>query len=141
MNEHMSNSQQDQSLVSHSDATGDGKQLAASNGSGGFSDPSITYINNEVLNKQSNPYIRMSNTVVDQAAGMMVQDVRGFLQGSEQMLMAGYGKAISYIVNPGTIVEGTEMSLALGAIMAELAMFASVINSTASQITSPPKQS
>lgn len=97
-----------------------------------YSDPSVDYINQTVLGVNSDPYLGMSNALVDQAAGMMVQDMRGFLQGSEQLLMAGYGKAVAYIVDPNTTVQGAEMSVALTAIMAELALYSAAIGKTAS---------
>lgn len=86
--------------------------------------PSPTKVDTKTFNALANP-------AGQQAAAMMTEDYRAFMQGNEQIILAATGQAMKYVVDPLTVTEGAEMlavlavyQAAITAIGAEVALVA-----------------
>lgn len=69
----------------------------------------------------------LANPVAQQAAAMMTEDYRAFMQGSEQLVLAASGQAMKYLVDPATLTEGTEM-------LAVLAVYQAAITAVGAEV-------
>lgn len=58
-------------------------------------DDSVTFINENNLQPDVKPIHGTAKTMADQAAAMMIQDARSFMQGSEQVYMMATAKALA----------------------------------------------
>lgn len=70
----------------------------------------------------------------EQAAALMVEDLRSYMQGSEQLVMAASGKAMAMLLDPATQETGTAALAALTAYQTQLIVFAGGVVSTAGAI-------
>lgn len=61
----------------------------------------ITFINKEVLEPEAKPMSGMANPMIDQAAGMMAQDLQSFLKGFEQIGLVALAKLANNILTYG----------------------------------------
>ena len=96
----------------------------------------VTFINDTVLNPSVTPMTGTGQTMTDQAAAMMFQDLRAFMQGNEQLLTAAFGKAVALAVDPATTTEAQNVMTALEQIMTDLTLFASDVVIIGQAITS-----
>ena len=92
-----------------------------------FNQAQLTAQTGEVLSALENP-------VADQAAVMMLEDVRGYMQGSEQLLLAASGQALALLVDPLTQSEGQTALEQIAIWQANITTFADAVTSTASTI-------
>ena len=92
-----------------------------------FNQAQLTAQTGEVLSALENP-------VADQAAVMMLEDVRGYMQGSEQLLLAASGKALALLVDPLTQSEGQTALEQIAIWQANITTFADAVTTTASTI-------
>lgn len=78
------------------------------------------------------------NPMIDQAAGMMVQDMQSFLQGSEQIMMVAIAKAAKMATSPDTAQNGPGIAAlaAFQTFMPLLPQFATDIGESANDIIS-----
>jgi len=74
-----------------------------------YDDPSVTYINAQVLDAASTSLVNSAPLIADQSAAMMVEDWRAFVQGNEQVLMIAISKCLAKIVE----TDGAEGKKAL----------------------------
>ncbi|MFK7796597.1 MAG: hypothetical protein AB8E82_04025 [Aureispira sp.] len=96
----------------------------------------VEFVNAQVLQTKVTNSGFSAHPLVDQATAMMVQDVRTFLQGSEQMTMAALGKAMGMAVSsdPTEQAAGLAAIATIGNLMKNLSTAAAEIGSTASSI-------
>lgn len=104
------------------------------------SEQAVNFINKTVLKPDAAPMGGTSQLIADQAAGMMVQDMRSFIQGTQQILTIAIAKAAKEVVNPETTAEGTAAITALNTLMTDLSTYASSIGTTASGIVADFKE-
>lgn len=70
----------------------------------------------------------------EQAAALMVEDLRSYMQGSEQMVLAASGQAMAMLLDPATQETGTAALTALAAYQTSLIAFAGEVVTTAGAI-------
>jgi hypothetical protein len=92
-----------------------------------FNQAQLTAQTGEVLSALENP-------VADQAAVMMLEDVRGYMQGSEQLLLAASGQALALLVDPLTQSEGQTALEQIAIWQTKITTFADAVTTTASTI-------
>ena len=99
-------------------------------------DPSVEFINEQVLHPDATSFEGTSKLVADQGAAMMIQDMRGFLQGSEQVFMLATAKAIkkTLSMNPIEREAGKEALEQILMCQSKLGVFAGEIGQAAGQI-------
>lgn len=114
--------------------TSDGSNASAASSGLQAVEGAVDYVNKTVLSSQVTGMTGTSQTLADQAAAMMIQDVRAFMQGNEQLITAGMGKAISYVVDPATTKKGEDMIKALSTAMKDLTTFAGEVAKAASGV-------
>ena len=98
----------------------------------------IEFVSEHVLQPDVKPMTNTSKLMADQAAAMMIQDMRGFLQGSEQFLLAAIAKAVAMTMspNPEERQRGTDALEKLKSLLTEtLPKFADAIGESAGKIT------
>lgn len=98
------------------------------------SENAVEFINNAVLNPTATSMANTSKPMVDQAAGMMIQDARAFLQSNEQIMTAAMAKAAAMMLVPATSAEGATAMAALTAALTTLAAFSATVGTTAAGI-------
>jgi hypothetical protein len=100
-------------------------------------DPSVIFINDQVLNAKAEPFTGSAKLIADQAAAMMLQDVRGFMQGSQQIYMLATAKAISKTLSqdPTVRAAGTEALTQIFRTQTELTKFSANVGTIAGKIT------
>lgn len=91
---------------------------------------STKFINEQVLKPSSEPLTGTAKPLADQAAAMMLQDVRGFLQGTEQLLTIAIAKALADIEKTNGL-KGTVALEKCESLMKTLPTFASDVNKSA----------
>lgn len=92
-----------------------------------FNQTQLTSQAGEVLSALENP-------VAEQAAVLMLEDLRGFMQGSEQLVLAASGKAMALLLDPLTQSTGESALTALATWQTSLTTFAGAVTTTASTI-------
>ncbi|WP_273145119.1 hypothetical protein [Oceanicaulis alexandrii] len=92
-----------------------------------FNQAQLTAQTGEVLAALENP-------VADQAAVMMLEDLRGYMQGSEQLVLAASGQAMALLLDPATQDTGKKALQELATWQTSLITFSSGVTSTASSI-------
>lgn len=70
----------------------------------------------------------------EQAAALMVEDLRSYMQGSEQMVLATSGQAMAMLLDPATQETGTAALTALAVFQTSLIAFAGEVVTTAGAI-------
>ncbi len=97
----------------------------------------VQFTNEQVLQPDVKPMGATAKVVADQAAAMMLQDVRSYLQSNEQVLTIATAKAIAMIMsqNPQEQQAGTKALEAIAQVQTSLPVFASAITTTAVEIT------
>ena len=96
----------------------------------------VTFIQQKVLNPSGPSNLNFAKPIADQAAAMMVQDLRSFLQGTEQILMVALAKAAALTLAEPTQETGTQAIQDLTKIMTELPKFVKGIGTEASTLAS-----
>ncbi len=96
----------------------------------------VAFINQQVLQPVSKPMDGGSKMIADQAAALMVEDMRSFLQGCEQILTVAMAKAAALATNPATVSEGTVAIQSVTTAMAALPTYATNIAGSAGSIIS-----
>ncbi len=94
----------------------------------------VTFINEQVLRPKAEPMSGTAKPLADQAAAMIDQDMRSFLQGTEQVLTIAIAKALAKI----TETDGAEGAKALEQcerLLTKLPKFASKIGKSAAAIS------
>ena len=76
----------------------------------------------------------LENPVADQAAVLMLEDLRGYMQGSEQLVLAASGRAMALLLDPATQATGQTALDALATWQASLITFSGSVTDTASTI-------
>jgi hypothetical protein len=94
----------------------------------------VAFINQQVLHPVSKPMDGGSKMIADQAAALMVEDMRSFLQGCEQILTVAMAKAAALATNPATVSEGTVAIQSVTTAMAALPTYATNIAGSAGSI-------
>ncbi|MBL4693638.1 MAG: hypothetical protein JKY92_09960 [Magnetovibrio sp.] len=61
-------------------------------------DPSVNFINSTVLDAKSGLDINMGSQIANQSAGMMIEDMRAFIQGNQQILNIAIAECLKKIV-------------------------------------------
>ncbi|WP_439635630.1 hypothetical protein [Oceanicaulis sp.] len=92
-----------------------------------FNQAQLTAQTGEVLAALENP-------VADQAAVMMLEDLRGYMQGSEQLVLAASGQAMALLLDPATQDTGKKALQELVTWQTSLITFSTGVTSTASSI-------
>ena len=92
-----------------------------------FNQAQLTAQKGEVLGALENP-------LADQAAVMMLEDLRGYMQGSEQLVLAASGQAMALLLDPATQDTGKTALKELASWQASLITFSGSVTSTASTI-------
>ncbi len=92
-----------------------------------FNQAQLTAQAGEVLGALENP-------LADQAAVMMLEDLRGYMQGSEQLVLAASGRAMALLLDPATQSTGQAALQELATWQASLITFSDAVASTASTI-------
>jgi len=64
-----------------------------------YDDSSVDYINTQVLDATSTSMVNSAPLIADQSAAMMIEDMRAFVQGNEQVLMIAISKCLAEIVS------------------------------------------
>lgn len=100
-------------------------------------DPSVMFINDQVLNAKAEPFTGSAKLIADQAAAMMIQDVRGFMQGSQQIYMLATAKALSKTLsqNPLERAAGKDALKQIFKTQTELTKFTGKVGNVAGKIT------
>lgn len=104
-------------------------------GTGSDYDPSVTYINAEVLSPTSSPMSNTANLIADQSAAMMIEDMRSFVQGNEQVLAIAISRCLDQIIKTDGL-EGTVALEQCTKFMTELTVFATAMGTAAGGISS-----
>ena len=94
-----------------------------------FNQAQLTAQSGEVLDAIENP-------LADQAAVMMLEDLRGYMQGSEQLVLAASGQAMALLLSPETQDTGKKALQELATWQASLITFSGSVTDTASTIKS-----
>lgn len=94
----------------------------------------VAFINQQVLQSVSKPIDGGSKMIADQAAALMVEDMRSFLQGCEQILTVAMAKAAALATNQATVAEGTVAIQSVITAMAALPTYATKIAGSAGSI-------
>jgi hypothetical protein len=76
----------------------------------------------------------LENPLADQAAVMMLEDLRGYMQGSEQLVLAASGRAMALLLDPATQSTGQAALQELATWQTSLITFSDAVASTASTI-------
>lgn len=97
---------------------------------------SVQFINQEVLNQPTSSMPDISIPLVEQAAGMMIQDAQVFLQSNEQIFTAGMAQAIALLLNPATSETGQTALTTMSTALTALTTFSATVGTTASGIVS-----
>ena len=92
-----------------------------------FNQAQLTAQKGEVLGALESP-------LADQAAVMMLEDMRGYMQGSEQLVLAASGQAMALLLDPATQQTGKDALTALGDWQTQLTTFAGNVTTTANTI-------
>ena len=92
-----------------------------------FNQAQLTAQKGEVLGALESP-------LADQAAVMMLEDMRGYMQGSEQLVLAASGQAMALLLDPATQQTGKDALTALGDWQTQLTTFAGSVTTTANTI-------
>ncbi len=95
----------------------------------------VIFTNEQVLQSDAKPFKATSKLLADQAAAMMIEDVRAYLQGSEQMLTAAAAQGFALII-AGEETKGTAVLAQVTAMQTALPIYAATIGATAITITS-----
>ncbi len=94
----------------------------------------VKFVNGEVLAPPKTDLMNMAKPIADQAAAMMIQDMRGFLQGTEQILTVAIARALNQILESDGLIGTTALNKC-EELMTKLPVFASEISESAIQIT------
>ncbi|WP_156776164.1 hypothetical protein [Oceanicaulis sp. HTCC2633] len=92
-----------------------------------FNQAQLTAQTGEVLGALESP-------LADQAAVMMLEDLRGYMQGSEQLVLAASGQAMALLLDPATQDTGKKALQELATWQSSLITFSGSVTSTASTI-------
>lgn len=113
--------------ITASDDASDGLQASVN---------SIDFINKEVLQNGSVGLNGTAKPMADQAAAMMLEDMRSFLQGSEQIMTIALGKATAMALSPdpATAEAGNKALTSITGVLNTLPTFASSIGQSATDI-------
>lgn len=95
----------------------------------------VTKVQATVLQPVPVTYVNLAKPIADQAAAMMVEDMRSFLQGSEQILMVALAKASALMLIQPTQETGITAMGKLQELMQELPKFAKDIVDEATAIS------
>ncbi|MEO0404594.1 MAG: hypothetical protein AAF193_06960 [Bacteroidota bacterium] len=88
-----------------------------------------------MLRPKVKPFKGSAKVMADQAAAMMIQDARSFLQSNEQIFTVAMAQAAKLLLETQTQQTGTDAMVALNSALLNLSNYASVIGKTASEIT------
>jgi len=120
-----------QTLVEEELASHDAQQLPTATSvlekAASFNQAQLTAQAGEVMGALENP-------VADQAAVMMLEDLRGFMQGSEQLVLAASGQAMAMLLNPATQETAKTALEELATWQGKLTEFATNVTDNASTI-------
>ncbi|MGD1846611.1 MAG: hypothetical protein ACFB10_14585 [Salibacteraceae bacterium] len=110
--------------------------VVAGPASSGEFDPSVSFINEQVLQASAAPFTGSAKLIADQAAAMMVQDVRGFMQGSQQVIMLATARAISQTLSQDEAAQkaGAKTLKLIAKIQTNLTVFTGEVGTIASKI-------
>ncbi|WP_440958917.1 hypothetical protein ACFELO_02060 [Oceanicaulis sp. LC35] len=92
-----------------------------------FNQAQLTAQTGEVLGALESP-------LADQAAVMMLEDLRGYMQGSEQLVLAASGQAMALLLDPATQDTGKKALQELATWQTSLITFSGSVTTTASTI-------
>lgn len=92
-----------------------------------FNQAQLTAQTGEVLGTLESP-------LADQAAVMMLEDLRGYMQGSEQLVLAASGQAMALLLDPATQDTGKTALQELATWQASLITFSGSVTDTANTI-------
>lgn len=117
---------------------GNNNESNASVDTGSRAEESVKFINKEVLNPSVTPIEGTAKPLADQAAAMMIQDARTFLQGNEQVLTVAIAKATQMALNPTPNISkvGNEALQSLGTVLDKLTDFSTKVGTSAASISS-----
>ncbi len=76
----------------------------------------------------------LENPVADQAAVLMLEDLRGYMQGSEQLVLAASGRAMALLLDPVTQETGKKALQELATWQTSLTAFSGSVTDTANTI-------
>ncbi len=93
----------------------------------------VEFTNESVLQPDVKPINATAKMLADQAAAMLIQDARSYLQGNEQILTMATAKALALILS-GEIAKGTAAMAAITTLQVALPTFAAAIGTTATAI-------
>ncbi|MEL6142431.1 MAG: hypothetical protein AAFU67_12510 [Bacteroidota bacterium] len=94
----------------------------------------VEFTDTHVLQPDVKPIQGTSKTMADQAAAMLIQDMRSFMQGSEQIITVGMAKSIALMLDPATEQIGNNGLQQLENLLTKLPEFAAKMGSTATKI-------
>lgn len=92
-----------------------------------FNQAQLTAQKGEVMGALESP-------LADQAAVMMLEDLRGYMQGSEQLVLAASGQAMALLLDPATQDTGKTALKELASWQTSLITFSDSVTDTASTI-------
>lgn len=92
-----------------------------------FNQAQLTAQKGEVMGALESP-------LADQAAVMMLEDLRGYMQGSEQLVLAASGQAMALLLDPATQDTGKTALQELATWQASLITFSGSVTDTANTI-------
>jgi tellurite resistance protein len=95
---------------------------------------SAAFINEQVLNQTVTPMTGSAKPLADQAAAMMIQDMRSFLQGTEQMMFMAISKAAAQVLKTDGL-EGKNALNIFKEVLKDLPEFAEKIGGAAALIS------
>lgn len=96
----------------------------------------VEFINQQVLQPINQPMDTGSRLIAEQAAALMVEDMRSFLQGCEQILTIAMAQAAKLATNEATVAQGTVAITSVTQAMAALPTYATNIATSAGCIVS-----
>lgn len=97
----------------------------------------VVFTESKIQNPEISPNYVSAKALADQSAGMMLQDMRTFLQTNEQVITIGIGKAIALSLDSKNTTAqkgGIEALAAIERLMMRLPQFAQSVEQTANSI-------
>ena len=96
---------------------------------------SVVFINNQVLKPDAKPMSGIAKPMADQAAAMMIQDMRSFLQGTEQVLTIAIARALNKVVETDGADGSKALAICEELLTKKLPEFATAIGDSATKIS------
>lgn len=99
------------------------------------SEAAVSFINQEVLQPNGTPIKGTAKPMADQSAAMLIEDMRSFMQGNEQVMSIAIAKATKMLLDKED-PQGTILNILTTQVLPNLANFATTIGISASGIVS-----